>query len=77
MSAHLEAIRLWNPHLNAIVARLPDEECLRLAESADARFARGEPIGTLHGLPWRSRILNPPSDFPGHAVRASSATIIR
>src|ERR1700692_222866 len=64
MSAHLEAIRLWNPHLNAIVARLPDEECLRLAQSADARFARGEPIGALHGLPWAFKDLEPTIGFP-------------
>jgi len=38
---------------------------LRLAESADARFARGEPIGTLHGLPWAFKDLEPPSDFLG------------
>jgi len=64
MSAHLEAIRLWNPHLNAIVAGLPDEECLRLAEAADARLARGEPIGALHGLPWAFKDLEPVTGFP-------------
>jgi amidase len=52
MVAHLEQIRLWNPTLNAIVAKLTDEECLLLANQADARAARGEPVGLLHGLPW-------------------------
>ena len=64
MSAYLEAIRLWNPHLNAIVARLPDEQCLRLAEAADARLARGEPVGALHGLPWAFKDLEPVVGFP-------------
>jgi amidase len=64
MSAHLDAIRLWNPHLNAIVARLSDEECLRLAEAADARLARGEPVGALHGLPWAFKDLEPVVGFP-------------
>ena len=64
MSAHLEAIRLWNPHLNAIVARLPDEQCLALADAADARFTRGEPVGALHGLPWAFKDLEPAVGFP-------------
>lgn len=64
MSAHLEAIHLWNSHLNAIVARLSDEECLRLAESADARLARGESVGPLHGLPWAFKDLEPVVGFP-------------
>jgi amidase len=45
MTAHLEQIRRWNPRLNAIVAKLSDETCLALAPEADARAARGEPLG--------------------------------
>jgi amidase len=64
MSAHLEAIRLWNPHLNAIVGGLADDECLKVAESADARCARGESLGALHGLPWAFKDLEPAVGFP-------------
>ena len=48
MAAHLEQIRHWNPHLNAIVAKLDDEACLALAEAADGRLARGAAPGALH-----------------------------
>jgi len=51
MQAHLAQIARLNPQLNAIVAKLPDEACLALADEADARQAAGEPLGPLHGLP--------------------------
>jgi len=51
MSAHLAQIGRVNPAINAIVARLPDEACLGLADEADARQASGAPLGPLHGLP--------------------------
>ena len=38
MAAHLEQIERCNPRLNAIVAMLPPEECLALADDADARL---------------------------------------
>jgi hypothetical protein len=64
MSAHLEQIRRWNPHLNAIVAKLDDAACLALADAADARMSRGEPTGALHGLPWAFKDLEPVTGFP-------------
>jgi amidase len=64
MQAHLETIQLWNPHLNAIVAKLDDEACLSAADAADARVARGEPLGALHGLPWAFKDLEPAVGFP-------------
>jgi amidase len=64
MTAHLEQIRRWNPRLNAIVAKLDDESCLALADAADARVARGEPPGALHGLPWAFKDLEPAVGFP-------------
>jgi len=51
MAAHLERINTVNPTLNAIVAKLPDHECLALADAADARLARGGELPPLHGLP--------------------------
>ena len=50
MAAHLAQIGRLNPKLNAIVAKLDDEQCLALAEAADRRKARGEALGALHGL---------------------------
>ncbi|MDB6087114.1 MAG: Amidase, partial [Gammaproteobacteria bacterium] len=64
MTAHLAQIRLWNPRLNAIVAKLDDDACLLLADSADARATRGEALGPLHGLPWAFKDLEPAVGFP-------------
>jgi len=51
MQAHLAQIARLNPQVNAIVAKLPDEACLALADAADARQTAGDPLGPLHGLP--------------------------
>ena len=51
MAAHLAQIGRVNPAVNAIVAKLPDETCLALADGADAHQASGAPLGPLHGLP--------------------------
>jgi len=50
MSAHLARIERLNPALNAIVT-LHADEALDRARDADARQARGERLGALHGLP--------------------------
>lgn len=39
-----------NPNINAVTLTLRDE-ALAQADAADARLARGEPIGLLHGVP--------------------------
>jgi amidase len=64
MTAHLKQIGRWNSHLNAIVAKLDDDACLALADAADARAGRGEPLGVLHGLPWAFKDLEPAIGFP-------------
>jgi amidase len=64
MSAHLERINAVNPKVNAIVAKLPDDECLRLADAADARAARGAELPPLHGLPTAFKDLQPAVGFP-------------
>ena len=64
MSAFLRQIARVNPKINAIVAKLDDEECLRLAGDADARLARGEEVGPLHGLPFAFKDLDPAVGFP-------------
>ena len=64
MAAHLKQIKRVNPALNAIVAKLDDDACLALADDADRRIARGEPVGPLHGLPIAFKELEPALGFP-------------
>src|SRR3954452_12014291 len=64
MTAHLAQIARLNPKLNAIVAKLPDDECLALAEAADRQRARGGPLGPLHGLPIAIKDTEPVVGFP-------------
>jgi amidase len=64
MTAHLARINRFNPTLNAIVAKLDDDECLALADEADRRSARGEAVGPLHGLPWAFKDLEDAVGFP-------------
>ena len=64
MAAHLKQIDRINPKINAIVAKLTDEKCLALADDADRRLARKEPVGALHGLPWAFKDLEAAVGFP-------------
>lgn len=64
MVAHLRQIARLNPKLNAIVAKLDDAPCLALADAADQRRARGETLGTLHGLPIAIKDTDPAVGFP-------------
>lgn len=64
MSAHLEQIARVNPAINAIVGKLPDEECLRRAADADRRLSAGEPVGPLHGLPMAFKDFEPAAGLP-------------
>jgi amidase len=64
MSAHLAQIARLNSTLNAIVAKLPDEACLALADEADGRLGRGEGVGPLWGLPIAFKDLQPVAGFP-------------
>ena len=51
MEAHLARVHALNPRLNAFVTLAPEDDLLREAAAADARVARGKPLGPLHGLP--------------------------
>ena len=64
MTAFLAQIGRVNPQINAIVAKLDDEECLSLADQADRRLARGDDIGPLHGLPFAFKDLDAAVGFP-------------
>ena len=50
--------------MNAIVAKLDDDECLALADAADRRAASGEPLPPLHGLPTAFKDLQSAVGFP-------------
>lgn len=64
MTAFLERINRLNPHLNAIISRLDDDVCLRLADDADRALASGGAIGPLHGLPTAFKELESAIGFP-------------
>jgi amidase len=64
MSVFLAQIDRLNPKINAIVAKLPDNQCLALADDADRRLARGDDVGPLHGLPFAFKELDPVVGFP-------------
>ena len=64
MAAHLAQIERLNPKLNAIVAKLDDDECLELADAADRSLARGDDVGPLHGLPVAFKDMEPAVGFP-------------
>jgi amidase len=64
MAAFLAQIARLNPKLNAIVAKLDDDVCLKLADAADHALSKGGPIGALHGLPTAFKDLEPAVGFP-------------
>ncbi|MBO9577067.1 MAG: amidase [Sphingobium sp.] len=51
MNAHLDRIEALNPKVNAIVALQSRPGLVRQAQDCDARLAKGEAVGMLHGLP--------------------------
>ena len=58
MRAFLAQIERLNPAVNAIPTLRPHEELLADAAAADARLARGEPVGPLHALPFAIKDLS-------------------
>ena len=64
MTAFLAQISRLNPDLNAIVAKLDDDDCLALADKADRALGNGGPIGPLHGLPTAFKDMEPAVGFP-------------
>ena len=51
VEAHLARIDAVNPALNALVEATDPQQCLDMADYADRRRARSEPLGLAHGLP--------------------------
>ena len=64
VQSHLDQITRLNPHVNAIVSKLPDDACLALADAADRRLAHGDEVGPLHGLPIAFKDNQPAVGFP-------------
>jgi amidase len=65
MAEFLKRINRLNPTLNAIVARLDDDQCLALAGAADLEIERDDqPNGLLLGLPIAFKDLEPAVGFP-------------
>src|SRR5262249_42171410 len=64
MRAYLGQIARVNPKINAMVAKLDDDQCLALANAADESTAKGEPLGPFHGLPWAFKDLEAAVGFP-------------
>jgi amidase len=64
MAAFLAQSDRLNPKINAIVAKLPDGQCLALADHADRHVAHGDKLGPLHGLPFAFKELEPVAGFP-------------
>ena len=77
VQAHIAQIQRVNPRLNALVlARF--EQVLAEARAADARRARGEPLGPLHGVPITIKecldLVGTPSTFGMTSRRADYPT---
>ncbi len=52
MAACLERIAALNPKVNAIVSLQERESLLQQAHSRDEQLLHGQPLGSLHGLPY-------------------------
>ena len=50
LEAHTKQIEKVNPTVNAIITHVP-EMAMETAKEADAKLARGDEVGVLHGLP--------------------------
>jgi amidase len=59
MRAFLAQVERFNPHVNAIVARVATETLLAQAAERDAQLSRGESLGPLHGFPQAPKDILP------------------
>jgi amidase len=64
MQSCLSQIERFNPQVNALVSLLPPDELLRQADACDARLARGEAVGRLHGFPMAPKDLAATAGLP-------------
>lgn len=74
MTAFLDRIEEANDRVNVIVNQLSREDCMALAEQADALRSSGSEIGPLHGLPIAIKDLSHAQGIPTtYGCRAFSA----
>ena len=64
MTAFLEQIARVNPKINAIVANWMMKNASVWRIEADRRFAQGDDVGPLHGLPFAFKDLDAAVGFP-------------
>ncbi len=64
MQAYLARIHRLNPTLNAIVNLASDDVLLKQADERDARLARGESMGWMHGMPQAIKDTGNATGFP-------------
>jgi len=64
MNAYLERIERVDPGHNAIVSLQPREALLAQADERDARLARGQWMGWMHGMPQAIKDLSPTAGIP-------------
>ncbi|MDE2604770.1 MAG: amidase [Burkholderiales bacterium] len=64
MQATLDRIAALNPHYNAIVSLRDPQALLAEADACDARLARREPTGWMHGFPLAVKDLSDVAGLP-------------
>lgn len=76
MRAHLARIEEHDGEIAAFVALVPESEAIEAAREADRAVARGDEVGTLHGLPTAVKDLLDVAGLPtrhGSAIHADAA----
>lgn len=78
VDAHLARIEAVNPHLNAVV-RVLAAEARQAADAADSALANGDPVGSLHGVPFTVKenidLAGTPTTSGVHALADAVASI--
>lgn len=64
MQTYLQQIKTYNPKVNAIVSKLPDDMILAQAKQMDQALSEGKYYGFLHGLPLAPKDLTATKGLP-------------
>ena len=71
MRAHLQQIERLNPHLNAIVTLVSEDELMTQAKAADEAVAQRKSLGPLHGIPVAVK-----DSYQTKGIRTTSGSIL-